>query len=46
VNLFNAANKLLLAVAGLPPLPPLPSKLAAKRTHSHRHGQTKRVGSL
>ena len=38
LNLFNAANKLLLAMAGLPPLPPLASKPAAKRTHPHRHG--------
>jgi D-alanyl-D-alanine-carboxypeptidase/D-alanyl-D-alanine-endopeptidase len=37
LNLFNAANKLLLAVAGLPPLPPPPPKPAAKRTHPHRH---------
>ncbi len=34
LNLFNAANKLLLAVAGLPPLPPPPLKPA--RHHSHR----------
>ncbi len=33
VNLFNAANKLLLAFAGLPPLPPP----APKPTHSHGH---------
>ena len=38
VNLFNAANELLLAVAGLPPLPPAPPKPAARRTHVHRHG--------
>jgi D-alanyl-D-alanine-carboxypeptidase/D-alanyl-D-alanine-endopeptidase len=37
LNLFNAANKLLLAVAGLPPLPP-PAKPAAKHKHSHRRG--------
>jgi D-alanyl-D-alanine-carboxypeptidase/D-alanyl-D-alanine-endopeptidase len=37
LNLFNAANKLLLAVAGLPPLPPPSPKPAAKRTHPHRH---------
>jgi D-alanyl-D-alanine-carboxypeptidase/D-alanyl-D-alanine-endopeptidase len=42
LNLFNAANKLLLAVAGLPPLPPPPPKPALKRkpalkpTHVHR----------
>jgi serine-type D-Ala-D-Ala carboxypeptidase/endopeptidase len=36
LNLFHAANKLLLAVAGLPPFPaPIP-KLAVKRTHRHR----------
>jgi D-alanyl-D-alanine-carboxypeptidase/D-alanyl-D-alanine-endopeptidase len=38
LNLFNAANKLLLAVAGLPPLPPPPPKPAAKRKHPHRRG--------
>jgi D-alanyl-D-alanine-carboxypeptidase/D-alanyl-D-alanine-endopeptidase len=38
LNLFNAANKLLLAVAGLPPLPPPPPKPAAKRRHRHRRG--------
>jgi D-alanyl-D-alanine-carboxypeptidase/D-alanyl-D-alanine-endopeptidase len=38
LNLFNAANKLLLAAAGLPPLPPLPPKSAARRTHSHSRG--------
>ena len=37
VNLFNAANKLLLSVAGLPPLPPAPLKSAARRTHRHHH---------
>jgi D-alanyl-D-alanine-carboxypeptidase/D-alanyl-D-alanine-endopeptidase len=37
LNLFHDANKLLLAVAGLPP-PPAPSpKPAVKRTHRHRH---------
>jgi D-alanyl-D-alanine-carboxypeptidase/D-alanyl-D-alanine-endopeptidase len=36
VNLFNAANKLLLAVAGLPPLPPPPSKPVARHKH-HQH---------
>ncbi len=35
VNLFNAANKLLLAVAGLPPLPPPPPKPAPKHKHPH-----------
>jgi D-alanyl-D-alanine-carboxypeptidase/D-alanyl-D-alanine-endopeptidase len=38
LNLFNAANKLLLAVAGLPPLPPPPPKPAAKHRHAHRRG--------
>jgi D-alanyl-D-alanine-carboxypeptidase/D-alanyl-D-alanine-endopeptidase len=38
VNLFNAANELLLVAAGLPPLPPPPPKPAAKRTHHHRSG--------
>jgi D-alanyl-D-alanine-carboxypeptidase/D-alanyl-D-alanine-endopeptidase len=37
LNLFNAANKFLLAVAGLPPLPPPPPKPTAKRAHLHRH---------
>lgn len=36
LNLFNAANNLLLAVAGLPPLPPPPPRPTAKRTHPHR----------
>jgi D-alanyl-D-alanine-carboxypeptidase/D-alanyl-D-alanine-endopeptidase len=36
LNLFNAANKLLLTVAGLPPLPPPPHKPAGKRKHPHR----------
>jgi D-alanyl-D-alanine-carboxypeptidase/D-alanyl-D-alanine-endopeptidase len=36
LNLFNAANKLLLAVAGLPPLPAPPPKPAVKHTHRHR----------
>ena len=35
VNLFNAANKLLFAVAGLPPLPPQPPKPVAKH-RAHR----------
>lgn len=38
LNLFNAANKLLLAIAGLPPLPPPPPKPAAKRMRPH-HGR-------
>jgi serine-type D-Ala-D-Ala carboxypeptidase/endopeptidase len=36
VNLFNAANNLLLAVAGLPPLPPPPPKPPVKPTHRRR----------
>ena len=38
LNLFNGANKLLLAVAGLPPLPPSPAKPASKRKHRSRLG--------
>ncbi|HEY1649111.1 MAG TPA: D-alanyl-D-alanine-carboxypeptidase/endopeptidase AmpH [Terracidiphilus sp.] len=38
LNLYNAANKLLLAAAGLPPLPPPPPKPAGRRTRSHRRG--------
>src|SRR6185437_13685623 len=41
LNLFNAANKLLLAVAGLPPLPPPPTQAPRKRAvrhkRAHRH---------
>jgi D-alanyl-D-alanine-carboxypeptidase/D-alanyl-D-alanine-endopeptidase len=37
LNLYNAANKLLLAVAGLPPLPPPQPKPASKNRHPHRH---------
>jgi D-alanyl-D-alanine-carboxypeptidase/D-alanyl-D-alanine-endopeptidase len=37
VNVFNAANKLLLDIAGLPPLPPPPPKSVAKH-HPHRRG--------
>jgi D-alanyl-D-alanine-carboxypeptidase/D-alanyl-D-alanine-endopeptidase len=37
LNLFNAANKLLLALAGLPPLPPPPAKPTRNRSHPHRH---------
>jgi serine-type D-Ala-D-Ala carboxypeptidase/endopeptidase len=34
LNIFNAANKMLLALAGLPPLPPpSPPKPAPKRSH-------------
>jgi D-alanyl-D-alanine-carboxypeptidase/D-alanyl-D-alanine-endopeptidase len=36
LNLFNAANKLLLAVAGLPPLPAPPPKPAVKHAHGKR----------
>jgi len=38
LNLFNAANKLLLAVAGLPSLPPPPPEPAATHKHAHRRG--------
>ena len=38
LNLFDAANKLLLAVAGLPPLPPPPPKPAAKHKHPPHRG--------
>ncbi len=42
LNLFNAANKLLLAMAGLPPLPPpspapVPRKRTARHKRVHRH---------
>jgi D-alanyl-D-alanine-carboxypeptidase/D-alanyl-D-alanine-endopeptidase len=37
LNLFNAANKLLLAVAGLPPLPQPTPKTALKHSHLHHH---------
>ncbi len=36
LNLFNAANKFLLAIAGLPPLPPPPPKPAPKHGHPQR----------
>jgi serine-type D-Ala-D-Ala carboxypeptidase/endopeptidase len=36
LNLYNAANKLLLAVAGLPPLPAPPPKVAIKVSHRRR----------
>jgi serine-type D-Ala-D-Ala carboxypeptidase/endopeptidase len=36
LNLFNAANKLLLAVAGLPPLPPPAPMPVRKRKSPHR----------
>jgi serine-type D-Ala-D-Ala carboxypeptidase/endopeptidase len=39
LNLFNAANKLLLAVAGLPPLPPPSPKPAARHPRTHRRQQ-------
>jgi D-alanyl-D-alanine-carboxypeptidase/D-alanyl-D-alanine-endopeptidase len=37
LNLYNAANKLLLAVAGLPPLPSPQPKPVATRRRPHRH---------
>jgi len=37
LNLFNAANKLLLAVAGLPPLPPPPRKPAVRHPRRSHH---------
>jgi serine-type D-Ala-D-Ala carboxypeptidase/endopeptidase len=38
LNLFNAANKLLLAVAGLPPLPSPPQPVRRRRrTHTLQH---------
>ena len=36
LNLYNAANKLLLAIAGLPPLPELEPKPVLRRRQSHR----------
>jgi serine-type D-Ala-D-Ala carboxypeptidase/endopeptidase len=36
LNVFNAANKLLLAVAGLPPLPSPPPKPALRHPHRRR----------
>ncbi len=36
LNLYNAANKLLLSIAGLPPLPEPPPAPARKRAHRHR----------
>jgi D-alanyl-D-alanine-carboxypeptidase/D-alanyl-D-alanine-endopeptidase len=36
LNFFNAANELLLALAGLPPLPPPPPKPTPKHSHPHR----------
>ncbi|HKF50397.1 MAG TPA: D-alanyl-D-alanine-carboxypeptidase/endopeptidase AmpH [Terracidiphilus sp.] len=42
LNLFNAANKLLLAVAGLPPLPPPEPKPATRRAHQLRHTRAHR----
>jgi len=36
LNLFNAANRLLLAIAGLPPLPASQPRPAVKRKHPHR----------
>lgn len=40
LNLFNAANKILLAIGGLPPLPPPPPKPALRRIRAHRHRQS------
>lgn len=40
-NLFNGANKLLLAIAGLPPLPPPPPKRAHPARHARRHSRRK-----
>ncbi len=37
LNLYNAANKLLLAVSGLPPLPPPPPEPVIKHTRPHHH---------
>ena len=37
LNLYNAANKLLLAVAGLPPLPPPPPKAIGTHMRRRRH---------
>lgn len=48
LNLYNAANKLLLAAAGLPPLPPPPPKPeikhkpASKHIRHHRRRQIKK----
>lgn len=41
LNLFNAANKLLLAVAGLPPLPP-PAPLPARTARKHARRKHRR----
>ncbi|MDP9052541.1 MAG: D-alanyl-D-alanine-carboxypeptidase/endopeptidase AmpH [Acidobacteriota bacterium] len=38
LNIFHATNQLLLAVAGLPPLPPPPPKPAPRNTRSRRRG--------
>ena len=53
LNLFKAANDLLLKIAGLPPLPPEPPKPAPKRAHRRqakgtmqtKAGQAKHVRS-
>jgi D-alanyl-D-alanine-carboxypeptidase/D-alanyl-D-alanine-endopeptidase len=43
LNFFNAANKLLLAVAGLPPLPePPPAPAPAKRVVRHKRSHRRR----
>jgi serine-type D-Ala-D-Ala carboxypeptidase/endopeptidase len=44
VNLFNAANKLLLDVAGLPPLPSPPPRLVAQHQHPHRRAKLQPAG--
>ncbi len=41
INLFDAANNLLLNLAGLPPLPPPPPKPARRRTHRRPRHQTR-----
>jgi serine-type D-Ala-D-Ala carboxypeptidase/endopeptidase len=45
LNLFNAANKLLLAVAGLPPLPPPPPKPVVKRKQPHPAARRKKAAA-
>jgi D-alanyl-D-alanine-carboxypeptidase/D-alanyl-D-alanine-endopeptidase len=43
LNLFNAANKMLLALCGLPPLPPVPLTPVRHR-HARRHVRAKVTG--
>lgn len=45
LNLFNAANKLLLAVAGLPPLPEPAPRPAPRHRHSRRRNPSRNVKS-